>query len=129
MCIAQQIEDKNVAVQTQKTRLFVPMSKPPSSRFHSSTRTIHTQSFLRPTTQGMPQQKNPIPTDSKTTTHTSSFRQLTEAKMQEKRRKGLCFCYDEKFGPGHRYEWKELQILWVLDEEELVGGGEHEIPS
>ena len=49
--------------------------------------------------------------------------------MQEKQRKGLCFRCDEKFGSGHYKKWKELQILWVLDEEELVGGGEHEIPS
>ena len=42
MRIAQQIEDKNVAVQAQKTGLFIPMSKSPSSGFHSSTRTIHT---------------------------------------------------------------------------------------
>ena len=43
--------------------------------------------------------------------------------MQEKISKGLCFRYNEKFGPSHRCK-KELQILWVLDEEELKGKGE-----
>ena len=44
--------------------------------------------------------------------------------MQEKRSKGLCIRCDEKFGSGHRCKRKELQVLWVLDEEELTGEGE-----
>ena len=44
--------------------------------------------------------------------------------MQEKRSKGLCFRCDEKFRPGHHCKQKELQVLWVLDDEELNGNRE-----
>ena len=41
--------------------------------------------------------------------------------MQEKPRKGLCFHCNEKFGPDHRCKRRELQVLWVMDEEEIEG--------
>lgn len=41
-----------------------------------------------------------------------------------KREKGLCYCCDEKYSPGHRCRNKELHILVVQGEE----GGE-ELPE
>ncbi|XP_031256097.1 uncharacterized protein K02A2.6-like [Pistacia vera] len=46
------------------------------------------------------------------------FRCLSEADIQYKRERGLCFQCDEKFGPNHRCRSKSLQILLVLDDDE-----------
>nr|KYP41567.1 Retrotransposable element Tf2 [Cajanus cajan] len=55
-----------------------------------------------------------------------SFRKLTDAELQERSRKGLCFRCDEKFGPGHVCAHKQLQIL-VLAEGEEEGDAEGEM--
>ena len=51
------------------------------------------------------------------TTTPSKFRHSTEAEMQEKREKGICFRCDEKFGLGYRCKKKELQVLLVYGDE------------
>ena len=50
-----------------------------------------------------------------------TFKCLTETEIYDKRAKGLCFRYDEKFFVGHRCKDKSLQVLTVCDGEE---GGE-----
>ena len=47
-----------------------------------------------------------------------SFRKLTDAELQERSRKGLCFRCDKKFGPGHVCANKQLQILVLAEGEE-----------
>lgn len=44
------------------------------------------------------------------------FRRLTDAEMQERSKKGLCFRCDEKFSPGHVCSNKQLQVL-LLEED------------
>ena len=51
---------------------------------------------------------------------------MTKAEMQEKCSKGLCFRCDEKFGPSHRCKRRELQVLWMMDEEEIAEDGKNE---
>lgn len=46
------------------------------------------------------------------------FRKLTEAEMQERSRKGLCFRCDEKFSPGHVSANKQLHVLVLAVEDE-----------
>ncbi|XP_031257121.1 uncharacterized protein LOC116115112 [Pistacia vera] len=53
-----------------------------------------------------------------TPTKSDGFRWLTEADIQYKRERGLCFRCDEKFGPNHRCRNKSLQVLLMLEEEE-----------
>jgi len=48
------------------------------------------------------------------------FRSLTDAEVLDKKAKGLCFRCDEKFGPGHICQNKQLQVLLLkegMDEE------------
>ena len=48
------------------------------------------------------------------------FRSLIDAEVLDKRPKGSCFRCDEKFGPGHIYPNKQLQVLLLeegMDEE------------
>lgn len=40
-----------------------------------------------------------------------SFRRLTDAELQEKYRKWLCYRCDEKFGPGHICANKQLRVI------------------
>ncbi|KAJ1378575.1 Retrotransposon gag domain [Sesbania bispinosa] len=53
------------------------------------------------------------------------FKKLTDAELQEKSRKGLCFRCDEKFGPGRVCKNKQLQVLILnevcMEEEEEEG--------
>lgn len=44
-------------------------------------------------------------------------RRLTEAELQERRAKGLCFRCDERWSAGHRCKHKELSVLMVAEEE------------
>ncbi|KAL2455358.1 RNA-directed DNA polymerase [Abeliophyllum distichum] len=46
------------------------------------------------------------------------FRRLSEAELQAKKEKGLCFKCDEKYTIGHRCKNKELQVLLVQEEGE-----------
>ncbi|KAK2367913.1 hypothetical protein QL285_081155 [Trifolium repens] len=39
------------------------------------------------------------------------FKKLTDAELQDRRVKGLCFRCDEKFGPSHKCPSKQLQVL------------------
>ncbi|KAI4323674.1 hypothetical protein L6164_023262 [Bauhinia variegata] len=41
-----------------------------------------------------------------------------EAEKQARRDKGLCFRYNEKFSPGHRYKQSGLAIMELADDEE-----------
>ncbi|XP_031263269.1 uncharacterized protein LOC116121451 [Pistacia vera] len=50
------------------------------------------------------------------------FRRLTEAEIQVKRERGLCFRCDEKFGPNHRCKSKSLQILLAWEDDEPDDG-------
>ena len=45
------------------------------------------------------------------------FKKLTDADIQDKRVKGLCFRCDEKFGPGHRCPNKLLRVLIMAEDE------------
>ena len=43
--------------------------------------------------------------------------------MQGKREKGLCYSYNEKFGPGHHCKTtQQVFLLNTLDEAEAYGG-------
>ena len=120
MRLAQQIEDKNLAVQAQQYRLSPPISKPTSFGFSSTTRTIQAQPTPphRPqhgVNQGFPHPKFSIPLVSKSPSNYSpNLRRLTEAEMQEQCSKG----------PGHCCKRNELQLISVLDDEELNGSRE-----
>lgn len=46
-----------------------------------------------------------------------SFRRLTDAELQQRRAKGMHFRCDEKFGLGHLYKNKELQVLLLLEDD------------
>ena len=52
MRVAQQIEDKNIATQAQRSGLSSSTNKSSSVGFQSPTRTIHTQPTIRPMMQG-----------------------------------------------------------------------------
>lgn len=60
--------------------------------------------------------------------NTPSFKRLTDAEVQVKRERGLCYRCDEKFTVGHRCKNKELQVLVVREMEadsvgrEALGG-------
>ena len=54
-----------------------------------------------------------------------SVRRFSEAEIQKRREKGLCFKCDEKYYFGHVCKNKELQIL-ILEEEEEVSQIEQE---
>ncbi|CAJ2666559.1 unnamed protein product [Trifolium pratense] len=45
------------------------------------------------------------------------FKKLTDAELQDRRVKGLCFRCDEKFGPGHRCPSKQLQVLIMAEDD------------
>ncbi|KAF3623547.1 hypothetical protein FXO38_30689 [Capsicum annuum] len=46
-----------------------------------------------------------------------SYKRLSDAKYQDKLRKGLCFLCDEKYGPNHRCNSKQLNVLIVATED------------
>ncbi|KAL2469553.1 Ty3-gypsy retrotransposon protein [Abeliophyllum distichum] len=46
------------------------------------------------------------------------FKRLSEAELQLKKEKGLCFRCDEKYTVGHRCKNKELQVLLVQEGDE-----------
>ncbi|XP_074324569.1 uncharacterized protein LOC141661456 [Apium graveolens] len=111
MRMAQQIEDKNMTMQLyQSGNSFSKEQAIPSGTNFS--RNVARQLSAVPST-------SPIQPSAKTTT-TPKFRRLSEAEMQEKREKGLCFRCDEKYGPGHRCKNKELQVLWMHGDELAV---------
>jgi len=44
------------------------------------------------------------------------FRRLSDAEFQERAEKGLCYCCDGKFSPGHICPNKQFQVLiWEKD--------------
>ncbi|KAL5572824.1 hypothetical protein UlMin_022421 [Ulmus minor] len=47
----------------------------------------------------------------------TSFRRLSDFKLQQRRSKGLCYRCDEKFSPGHKCKNRQLQILLVLEDD------------
>lgn len=51
-------------------------------------------------------------------------RRLTEKELQDKRDRGVCYRCDDKWGPGHRCEKKELSVL-LIDEEDEEEESEH----
>ena len=53
------------------------------------------------------------------------FQRLTEAELQEKRKKGECFRCEEKWSTSHVCRNKQLRIMLVTDEDD-VGGSEEE---
>ncbi|XP_073001509.1 uncharacterized protein [Typha latifolia] len=60
----------------------------------------------------------------------SFFRQLTVAKIEEMRAKGLCFYCDEKFAPSHKYGKQPTAIIFLREDEEgkmEPWGGEEEV--
>ena len=126
MRVGQQIEDKNTTTQAQRYGLSSPTNKSSSVGFQSPTQTIHTQPTIRPTTQGTLKPRVALTADPKTTPNSTPFRRMTEAETQEKCRKGLCFRCDEKLGPGHRCKRRELQVLWMMHDEEIVEDGKNE---
>ena len=79
----------------------------------------------RPTAFGtqaqLPSSQNPNSTNSSSQNHFSgpesvaAYKKLTDAELQSKIEKELCFRCDAKFPPGHRCKNKELQVL-VLQE-------------
>uniref|UniRef100_A0A803PL93 Reverse transcriptase zinc-binding domain-containing protein n=1 Tax=Cannabis sativa TaxID=3483 RepID=A0A803PL93_CANSA len=70
---------------------------------------------------------------------TMEIRKLTDAEIQLKRQKELCFLCDDKWSPGHRGKKKELQVIMITEdieddestqnsekeEEETAGAGFH----
>ncbi|XP_068634605.1 uncharacterized protein [Aristolochia californica] len=48
------------------------------------------------------------------------FRKLTEAEIQYRRERGLCYSCDEKFSAGHRCKKKDLQVMILQELEEEV---------
>ncbi|GJS46686.1 hypothetical protein Tco_0596807 [Tanacetum coccineum] len=48
----------------------------------------------------------------------AAFKCMTKAEIADKRAKGLCYRCDGKFGPGHWYTEKALQVLWVGEDED-----------
>ncbi|KAJ9557560.1 hypothetical protein OSB04_012174 [Centaurea solstitialis] len=54
------------------------------------------------------------------------FKRMSEAEFADKKAKGLCFRYDGKFAPGHKWPEKSLQVLVVFDGETE---GEEEDPK
>ena len=139
MTAAQNIEDKQMALKAYHVSEIPRWHKPSSLSSLLSHRTMHVPTVLAvpramrllpptiaannsPTHQFPPPHPPPFSTTSITTTpsHPSppSFRRLTNCEMQIRRERGLCFHCDERFSPGHRYNQKTLQVLWVMDEEE-----------
>lgn len=59
----------------------------------------------------------------------STFKRLSEAELQAKREKGLCFRCDEKYSVGHRCRNKELHVMLIYGEEGATGEGEEGEPS
>nr|XP_016495663.1 PREDICTED: uncharacterized protein LOC107814725 isoform X3 [Nicotiana tabacum] len=51
-----------------------------------------------------------------------AYKRLSDAEYQDKLRKGLCFCCDEKYGPNHRCNLKQLNLLIVAAEDDQEGG-------
>lgn len=47
----------------------------------------------------------------------STFKRLSEAELQAKREKGLCFRCDEKYTIGHRCKNRELDVMLIHEEE------------
>lgn len=45
------------------------------------------------------------------------IRNFSQANLQERRAKGLCFYYDDKFVPGHRCKQKQFMILLTEEED------------
>ncbi|KAI0503905.1 hypothetical protein KFK09_014849 [Dendrobium nobile] len=50
-----------------------------------------------------------------------NFKKIIETELQEKREKGLCFRYDERYTPGHRCKDRTLHVLTVCDEAGMEG--------
>ena len=99
MDLAQRIEEKNRLLRTIGLRNVRPFSSP-NRRDSKPAEFFPTRSVLL----------NDHGPGNKTE------RKLTEAEIQERRRRGLCFHCDEKFTVGHRCK-REFNILLVNDDE------------
>lgn len=47
----------------------------------------------------------------------NNFRRLSDDEFRAKVEKGLCFCCDEKFVPGHRCKFRQLRVMITNEEE------------
>lgn len=56
-----------------------------------------------------------------TSSGAAPFRRLTDAELQAKREKGLCYHCDGKYSFGYRCSNRELQVLIVREEEDSAG--------
>lgn len=57
----------------------------------------------------------------------SSFRKFSDAEIEERRRRGLCFRCDETFSPGHICKNRHLHVLLMGEDEKQMEGVEAEI--
>lgn len=79
--------------------------------------TVQLPSIPKPHVSGLqrPGQKPTLP-----------FKKMTDAKLQAKKDRGLCFRCDEKYSFGHRCKNKELHILMVNDKIDVAESDEAE---
>ncbi|XP_052192138.1 uncharacterized protein LOC127801242 [Diospyros lotus] len=123
MVVAQNIEDKNVALQNchRATR--------PTKSGYSITPTIASRMSPVPAKSlGSSQKSVNMPGPRFHPTGNGGnfpFKKLSEAEWKARREKGLCFHCDEKYLIGHRCKNKELQVL-IYDEEMGEAAAEEE---
>ena len=141
MSMAQQIEDKNLAVQANGYGPFPWVGWPTHVGSYLATRTIHTQPIthsqppnLKSGTPGNSHQKPylsppPQPFRSHPLLSPHCFQQMMDTEMQDKSSKGLCFRCDEKFASGHCCKQKEFHVIWVRDDEYLFEDGSYTIST
>ncbi|GKB77672.1 ankyrin repeat-containing protein [Tanacetum coccineum] len=68
--------------------------------------------------EGVMQSKGVAAIVGQTTSKGDNFRRITESEIKDRRAKGLCFRYEEKYTPGHRYASSTLQVLLVDESDE-----------
>ena len=61
------------------------------------------------------------------TTAKGEFQRLIDVEIQQRREKGLCYRWDEKFAPDHRCKMRELSVLVVQEDEFLEDEMEEEL--
>ena len=104
MGLAQNIEEKNNLL---KKQFMGPLSAKAHSSIGSPTNPSY--SFSLP--------KHRVALDKGTNKFQSSFKRFSDAELQRRKERGLCYKCDEKFHPGHRCKNKELQVLVFQDME------------
>ena len=118
---AQRIEDKNKLLRGLGPRSNKPFYSPNRGENKSS------DSYLGPN-RGDMKVAEAHPTRAVVLNDRGHFprreRRLTEAEIQERRKKGLCFHCDEKFSLDHRCK-HQFNIL-LVHEDEIVGQDEEE---